>query len=169
MSALTVLFLVLPLPIAFIIHSAEEVIVMRKWLKKHGEALESKFPRAKRLIAHLSQLPTRFYVLTATEEMGWILVATAYVLVGAPHANLLWTAVFMAFAIHLTIHIVKAIAMRSYIPGLATAVLLLPYVGFGFHSVWHAFSALEIIGCSIVGLIAMVSNKVVIHWLAGRR
>lgn len=43
MSALSILYLVLPFPLLFALHEAEEIMVQRRWLSTHRKALNTKF------------------------------------------------------------------------------------------------------------------------------
>ena len=44
MSALSVFYLVLPFPLAFILNDADEVVVQHRWMLKHQDNLSEKFP-----------------------------------------------------------------------------------------------------------------------------
>lgn len=114
MSALSILFLVLPLPIAFLVHRTEELIIRRH------NAL-------------------RRQLAFAFAETLVFLAVTCYVLVMGPGADFVWGALFMGFAAHLLIHIVHAIRRRAYTAGLASAIILLPLTSAGFWSLYLAF------------------------------
>ncbi|WP_081911134.1 MULTISPECIES: HXXEE domain-containing protein [Prevotellaceae] len=43
------------------------------------------------------------------------------------YATEIWLAIFMAFSIHLIIHIIQSIVVKNYIPKLVTSFLLLPF------------------------------------------
>ena len=53
MSALSVLYFVLPFPLAFILHDGEEVAVQHRWMKRHGEVLTRRFPKMRSVIENL--------------------------------------------------------------------------------------------------------------------
>ena len=44
MSALSILFLVLPFPLLFIIHDTEEVMVQHRWMSAHKASLMERLP-----------------------------------------------------------------------------------------------------------------------------
>lgn len=50
MSALSVLYFVLPFPLAFILHDGEEAAVQHRWMKRHGEVLTRRFPKMRKEI-----------------------------------------------------------------------------------------------------------------------
>jgi len=165
MGALTVLYLVLPFALAFIIHDAEEVAVQHKWMLKHKDSLIERVPKMKAMIEHLLQLSTKAFAIAAAEELVVILLATAYLLYGGPLSVELWSALFMAFSIHLLVHIGQAVAVRGYVPGLITSVLLLPYAFMGLHMIWNYMSGIEMILWGAVGIAVMVANLRFAHWI----
>ena len=125
MSALSILVFVLPLPLAFVLHDAEEIAVQGRWIRTHGAELSRRFPKFEPMIARLGALGTRGFAIAAAEELAVLLAVTAYVLVGGTWAAEAWGAVFLAFSLHLIVHAVQAAMVRGYVPGLATSLLLL--------------------------------------------
>lgn len=168
MSALTVLYLVLPFPIAFLVHDLEETFVQRSWMERHREMLMRRFPRLRSLIEQLNSLSTKAFAIAAAEELLILLAATCYLLVDAPFALEVWAALFLAFSVHLVVHIAQGLILRSYVPGLISAVLLLPYSGLGVSSLWRQMGIGELIALTIAGLLVLVLNLRFAHWL-GRR
>lgn len=140
MSALSVLFLVLPLPLAYIIHVAEEVAWQRLKLKRK---LKSK------------TLPGRAGGGFKLGALILMLVVTGYVLVGGPYAMPVWSVLFVAFSLHLVMHIVQGIGLRDYVPGLVTSILLLPFACMGLHSIWLALSGWQLMVCGLLALAAV--------------
>lgn len=165
MSALTVLYLVLIFPLAFILHDAEEVIVQHRWMLKHKETLTSRFPQTTKIVEHLSSLTTKAFAIAALEELFVLLFATAYVLVDGQYSTQIWSALFMAFSIHLIIHIGQAVAVRGYVPGAISTILLLPYTFIGMRSIWNNMSGTELAVWGIIGIAIMVANLMFAHWL----
>ena len=165
MNAFAVLALVLPLPLVFVIHDAEEIIFCHRWMQRHRNRLEQRFPSAKGIIAHLAKLTHKAFAIAAAEELLVLLAATAYVLVDAPYCKEVWMAVFIVFATHLIVHLVQACAVRSYVPGLATSLILLPYAAYGIRSILLVMSALELAVWSILGVLMLIVNLRFAHWL----
>ena len=81
MSALSVLYLVLPFPLAFILHDAEEAIVQHRWMLSHHHVFEDKYPRLKPLFKYLSSLDTQSFVIAAMEEFVILILCTCYVFI----------------------------------------------------------------------------------------
>lgn len=165
MSALSVLYLVLPFPLAFILHDGEEVILQHRWMLAHRETLACRFPRMKHLIDYLSGLSTKAFALAALEELVVLLLATGYVLVGGAYAMQIWSALFMAFALHLLVHLGQSLVVRGYVPGVVTSALLLPYAYLGLQSIWNAMSGLEMLLWLLLGVGLMVVNLRFAHGL----
>lgn len=165
MSALTALYIILPFPLAFIVHDAEETITQHKWMIRHKESLLERFPKAKAMILTLSSLSTKGFAIAAFEELLVLLLATSYILIGGTFAVEIWSALFVAFSLHLLVHIGQSIIIRGYVPGLVTSILLLPYSCLGMQSIWNYMSYAEIILCGITGIIFMVANLRFAHWL----
>jgi len=168
MSALTVLYLVLPFPIAFILHDAEEVVVQHRWMLNHKDVLIARFPKMRKMVEHLSGLTTKSFAIAAIEELVVLLLATGYVLASGAYSMQIWSALFMAFSIHLLVHIGQAFAVRGYVPGLVSSILLLPYAFIGMQSIWNDMSGTELALWCLTGVIIVVVNLRFAHWLGMR-
>lgn len=168
MSALSVLTLVLPFPLLFVIHEAEEVLVQHGWMKAHRADLERRFPWSRNILAHLSRLGRRAFAIAALEELLVLSLATCYVLVGGTCSMQVWSALFMAFSLHLLVHVAQAVAVGGYVPGLATSLLLLPFAAYGLWSIWLAMGCLEFMAWGLAGVAFMVANLRLAHWLGSR-
>lgn len=165
MSALSILFLVLPFPLAFIIHEAEEIAVQRRWMSRHHDILKQKFPRLKPLTAHLAKLGTKAFAVAAAEELLIVLAVTALVLIQYEFCMQIWSAIFIAFSLHHIVHILQAVAVRGYVPGLVSTVVLLPYSAYGLYSIHLAMSLWEMLAWGAAGLVFMAVNLMFAHKL----
>ena len=168
MSALSVLSLVLPFPLLFVIHEVEEVLVQHRWMKAHRADLERRFPWSHNILAHLSRLGRRAFAIAAFEELLVLSLATCYVLVGGTCSMQAWSALFMAFSFHLLVHVAQAVAVWGYVPGLATSLLLLPFAAYGLWSIWLAMGCLEFIAWGLAGVAFMAANLRLAHWLGSK-
>lgn len=146
----------------------EEVVVQRRWMALHQARLLQRFPRLRGLIAHLGSLSTKAFAVAASEELLLLLLVTCYVLVDGPGCFYVWAAVFIAFAVHLHVHVVQAVAVRGYVPGLLTTLLLLPTCYLGLQTIWLRTSGWEILGLGIAGTIFIALNLRFAHWLGKR-
>ena len=165
MSALSVLYLVLSLPIVFILHDAKEVIVQHRWMLAHRESLALRFPKLSPVIEHLSKIGTKAFAIAATEELIVIVIATCYVLIDGIFSTQIWSALFLAFSIHLFIHLGQAILFRGYVPGIVTSLVLLPYSVYGIWSIWLTTNGMEFLLLALCGIVFMIANLKFAHWL----
>ncbi len=158
----TVLYLLFIL--AFIIHDGEEIAMEHKWLLAHGDALCEKHPKLRRMLNHLRQMNAKAFAIAVLEELILLVAITVYVIWGGPYAIELWTAVFIAFSIHLIVHIGQSIVVRSYVPGLLTSILLLPFSYLGMQSICNTFSSIQLLLWGVIGLIIIAANLAFAHW-----
>ena len=165
MSALSILFLVLPFPLAFIIHEAEEIAVQKRWMSTHRDTLDKKFPKLRPLTAHLAKLGTKAFAAAAAEELLIVLAVTALVLIQYEFCMQIWSAIFIAFSLHHILHILQAVAVRGYVPGLVSTVVLLPYSAYGLYSIYLAMSLWEMLAWGTAGLVFMALNLMFAHKL----
>ena len=159
------LFWIISFPLAFIVHDGEEIVVQHKWMLTHKDLLIQKFPKAKRVISHLSSLSTTAFAMAVLEELILLLLATAYILIGGAYATELWIALFMAFSVHFVIHIAQGVMVKGYVPGLVTSILMLPYAYFGISRICEEVSGDKLLHLSILGIVAMIINLRFAHWI----
>ena len=167
MSALSILYLVLPFPLAFLLHDTEEAIVQHRWMLKHKDALAARFPGMRHLIGYLSRISTKAFVVAALEELLVLLLATCYVLVQGAYGLQIWSALFMAFSFHLLVHGLQAIMVKGYVPGLVSSLLLLPYCYLGLESIGYAMGGMEMLLWGVAGILFMAVNLWFAHRMAG--
>ena len=157
--------MILSFPLAFLIHDIEEILVQHKWLSAHKEDLLRRFPRLQPMILHLSSLNTKAFTIAVMEELVLLLLATSYYLVGGPYALEIWTALFVAFSVHLVVHIGQGIIIRGYVPGLITSILLLPYSYYSISRICQEMDCGKLILLGVIGFIAIAVNLWFAHWL----
>ena len=87
---------------------------------------------------------------------------------GVPYAFYIVSALFIAFVVHQAIHLVQALILRSYVPGLLTNILLLPATITGFVYIIQTLTATQIAVCSAAGIVVMVINLPFAHYI-GRK
>ena len=150
--------------LAFIIHDGEEIAMEHKWLLTHGDTLREKHPKLRRMLNHLRQMNAKAFAIAVLEELILLVAITVYVFWGGPYAIELWAAVFMAFSIHLIVHIGQSIFVKGYVPGLLTSILLLPFSYLGMKSIWNTFSMAQLLLWGVIGLIIIAANLAFAHW-----
>lgn len=154
------------LPVAFVVHDAEEVLFLPGWLRRNRDFLTERFPALSRLVPHLEAVSPRRFAAMAAEELALLLVVTLYA--QFTHDFFPWLALFLAFGVHLTVHVAQWIAVGRYVPVVATAPLCLLYCGWGLAVVIDSllFTPGEFLLCGVAGCAVAAVNLLVMHRLA---
>ncbi|MGM9841565.1 MAG: HXXEE domain-containing protein [Candidatus Limisoma sp.] len=153
----------LALPIAFAVHDIEETAVCHRWTTTNSDRLATKFPRLRRIVDHLQRLDTRAFAIAALEEFLIIAAVTLCCYAGVTYAAEAWTALFLAFAVHLVVHLVQAGITRGYVPGLVSSITLLPAVGYACTKIAQTYDTTTLILLTIAGLIFAAANLLLSH------
>ena len=92
------------LPAMFLLHDAEEVLFLPPWLRRNREWLARRFPQlARRMLLHFDGIsPLRFAAMAAEELVLLVAVTACAALAGCYYP---WLALFLAFGMHLLIHL----------------------------------------------------------------
>lgn len=157
------------LPIVFMIHDFEEIIFMKAWQEKNRDYFIAKFPfLSKRMLPKIEKLSTSAFSVAVFEEFVLLSIITVTAVIFQYYY--IWLAAFMAFSIHLIIHVIQWIVVRIYIPAIVTTILLLPYSIYGFIEISASsyFTNSDIFLWTIIGFVLMAANLVFAHWLANR-
>jgi len=148
--------LVASLPMVYMLHDFEEIIMMKSWAKSNEKYISQRFPKiAQRLISHLREMSVEGFVLC---------VAVLFLLLGLVTLTALWTGfylfwmgIFMAFSIHIVVHIIQWIVFQRYIPAIVTSLLCVPYCIYGIIGIMNTFESVDIlIYTSIMSVVLMV-------------
>lgn len=162
MSALSVLYLVLPSLGIFILHEVEEIITVRRWTRRSGKEISERFPRFRNILERLSGMGTLGFSVAVAEEVFVLLVVTLYLLAGGGFAGQIWLAAFLAYSVHVLVHIAEAVVTKGYVPGLVTSLLSLPFVWYGVHSASLVYRWWQIAALAVAGILFAAANL----WLA---
>ena len=120
------------LPAAFVFHDAEETVFLPGWLWRNRDDLSRRFPRLSgRLLSHVAAISPARFAAMAAEELALLLAVTLYSVIS--HDYYPWLALFLAFGVHLVVHIVQWITVGRYIPVAATSLAALAYCGWSLH------------------------------------
>jgi hypothetical protein len=114
------------LPLIFMLHDFEEIIMFKPWLEKNRDEIKRRFPRIdKTLSKHHDRLSTSAFAVAVLNEFLIIAVITYVSL----YFNFyyLWFGAFIAFSVHLIVHIVQWVIYGKYVPVIVTSILALPY------------------------------------------
>ena len=156
------------LPAAFVLHDAEETVFLPGWLRRNRDDLSRRFPRLSgRLLSHVAAISPARFAAMAAEELALLLAVTLYSVI--LHDYYPWLALFLAFGVHLVVHIVQWIAVGRYIPVAATSLAALAYCSWGLHVLINSglFTLREFLICGVAGCTVAAVNLWLLHALAG--
>lgn len=120
------------LPIVFMIHEYEEVIMFRCWLGSNRNELKRRFPKFEQFLAHRGHFnysTATFAIETAHEFILISLISFCAVWIDAYQW---WFAAFAGYSIHLIVHLAQWAIYQKYIPVIITTILTLPYCVYAF-------------------------------------
>lgn len=153
-------------PVLFIFHDFEEIIGLGIWLKKNNQIISDKYPKIATLISKIyTEYSTEGMAVAVFEEfLLCILICLIAIFSGF---YLLWMGVFIAFIIHMIIHIAQSIILRNYVPALATSIIAVPI------SIYVLTECVQQVNCSlgtviiwsIIGFVMIVTNLIFAHSL----
>lgn len=160
-------------PLLFIFHDMEEIVGFMPWMNKHKQLLQEKAPLFLRLHDGLS---TEGFALAVFEELIIVFIFSLVALIGHHRIlYLIWLGGFVAYALHLLVHILQALFFRQYIPSLATSLICLPIscwiigkVSLLLQFNWAELLVFSVIGCLIVGInliLALTLGEQFSKWL----
>ena len=148
------------LPLVFLIHDAEEIAVRRRWMDRNADEVMLRFPWTKPMLSHLKAQSTRGFCLIVTEEFLLLVLGVVCMIY---LSALLIAALMWGFILHLFVHIGQGILLRSYVPGLITSIILLPYSLLGIRVLTLEFSTLTNLILAVTGILIVALNLAVMH------
>ena len=115
------------LPVIFMFHDMEEIIGIANWIRKNYDRIVRRFPSAERVLSTYKEITTAGMAVAVYEELLVLLIICLLTdLTGIPVLFGIWFGALLGFSLHLFIHIVQALLIRSYIPALITSILSIP-------------------------------------------
>ncbi|MEE0914663.1 MAG: HXXEE domain-containing protein [Ruminococcus sp.] len=147
-------------PILFIFHDMEEIIGYGLWLSKNRAFLDAKYPKISNTYKPYS---TEGMAAAVMEELVICLIVCVITRFTGFYG--LWFGAFVAYTLHLIIHIRQSLLIKKYIPAVITSVICLPI------SIWLIiksavllpYSAVELIIYSVVGTLIIALNLKLAH------
>jgi hypothetical protein len=109
------------LPVVFMLHDFEEIIMLRPWLRTNRDKIEKRFPaRLLKSMERRKSMSTSAFCVAVMEEMIVISVIT---FVGVEYKLYdLWAGLLIGFFVHLLVHIGQFIFYRGYVPVIITSI-----------------------------------------------
>jgi hypothetical protein len=109
------------LPIVFMLHDFEEIIMFKPWMNANRTALEKRLPaRTARIFANHADMSTSAYALAVAEE--FIILSSLTLLAVELNLYEFWAGMMLGFFIHLLIHVGQFLAYRRYVPVILTSL-----------------------------------------------
>jgi uncharacterized protein with HXXEE motif len=120
-------------PLGFIFHDLEELVTMTDWIARHQielERISSLGAVARRLVESVPASPVEVGVTIAL-ELALLLAVTSFA-TRRPDSRIrsyMYSAVLGVFVVHALTHALQVLVFRGYVPGMISAVTIIPAVG----------------------------------------
>lgn len=164
MSALSILYIVLPLLAVSLCHTLEVLFTAKRWAGRHWVSLMNEHPNLLNVLFRLSGMNMKSSLIAAGACFLAVLLSTAALFAGGLWAELVWTTVFMAYSVCALINLVRAVTLKGYVPGLVTSIISVPLIAYAAYSLSLVWPWWEMLLFAIVGLVLAVAG----HFIAQR-
>ena len=132
------LILIYLLPILFMLHEFEELVMLPAWIEKNEKELSRRFPA---LRSKLSFLQSPAFGIAVCEEFVIVSACTMATIITGN--MLFWYICLLAFSLHFVAHIIQFFIIRKYIPAIVSTVLFLPYCVMAISAGQEHYSTVE--------------------------
>jgi hypothetical protein len=129
--------------------------------------LVDKFPKlSKYMFNKIGNISASAFALAVFEEYIILILITVSAIYFDFYS--LWTGMFIAFSIHLVIHIIQWLIIRKYVPFIVSSVLCLPYCIYVFRIISETkeTDCKTFIFWTVTGILATVLNLLLAHKIA---
>lgn len=148
-------------PIIFMLHEMEEIIGLKIWFEKNIDIVK-KYNILKKLYNIFSN---EGFAIAVLEEYILCIIITSISVFWKIH--IIWIGAFIAFSLHLLVHIIQSIIIKKYTPALISSIALLPISIFLIYKAIYylKYDFLNILFFSILFIIIMILNLIFVHWI----
>ena len=154
---MSILFNFWMLPILFILHDFEEMIVMPLWKIRHQQKLAT---LKKPYFGSVTQGSA--FAVGVLEEFIILLLISGFCQI--THNNLLYLSFVIAYTSHFIIHYIMCLQFRGYVPGVVTVTLELPMVLMIIFHYWPSdVSLLSVVVYLLLAMVIAFSNLKIMH------
>lgn len=164
MSALSVLYIVLPILAVSFCHALEVVFTARRWASHHSASSDEAHQSLVNILFRLSGMNMSALVIAAVVGFLAVLLSTAALFAGGLWAELVWTTVFMAYSVCALINLVRAVTIKGYVPGLVASIISVPLIAYAAYSLSLVWPCWGMLLFAILGLVLAVAG----HFIAQR-
>ena len=158
MSALSVLYIVLPILAVSFFHTLEVAFTAKRWVGRHWVSLMNEHPNLLNILFRLSGMNMQAFLLAAGTGFLVVLLSTAALFVGGIWTERIWATVFMAYSVCSLINIVRAVTLKGYVPGLVTSIISIPLIAYTAYSLSLVWPCWEMLLFGILGLAIAVAG-----------
>lgn len=146
-------------PVIFMLHEMEEIIGFRIRLDKNRNIV-SKYNKLSILYQNFSN---EGFLIAVLEEYLLCIIITCISIFFKTY--IVWIGAFIAFSLHLLVHIFQSIIIKRYIPALASSIILLPISIFLISKAIYTFeyTFFSILISSVVCIMTMLFNLIFVH------
>lgn len=164
MSALSILYIVLPILAVSLCHTLEVLFTAKRWAGRHWVSLMNEHPNLLNVLFRLSGMNMKSFLIAAGACFLAVLLSTAALFAGGLWAELVWTTVFVAYSVCALINIVRAVTLKGYVPGLVTSIISVPLIAYTAYSLSLVWPWWGMLLFAILGLVLAVAG----HFIAQR-
>lgn len=158
MSALSVLYIVLPILAVSLCHTLEVMFTVRRWVGRHWVSLMNEHPNLLNILFRLSGMNMKSFLIAAGAGFLMVLLATVSLLVGGLWIKRIWATVFMAYSMCSLFSIVRTVVLKGYVPGLVTSIISVPIIAYTAYSLSLVWPWWEMLLFAIIGLALAVAG-----------
>lgn len=158
MSALSVLYIVLPILAVSFFHTLEVAFTAKRWVGRHWVSLMNEHPNLLNVLFRLSGMNMKSFLIAAGAGFLVVLLSTAALFVGGIWTERIWATVFMAYSVCSLINIVRAVTLKGYVPGLVTSIISIPLIAYTAYSLSLVWPCWEMLLFGILGLAIAVAG-----------
>lgn len=158
MSALSVLYIVLPILAVSLCHTLEVLFTARRWASHHSASSDEAHQSLVNILFRLSGMNMSALVIAAVVGFLAVLLSTTALFVGGLWTERIWATIFMAYSVCTLINIVRAVTLKGYVPGLVTSIISVPLIAYAAYPLSLVWPWWEILLFAILGLVLALAN-----------
>lgn len=161
------------LPIIFMLHDFEEIIMVGSWKMRHEKLLE-RLVKEKGKDIMSTKAPYKDFRSTASFSVAVLIIFFCFSFISLLscffNSYFVWYGVCFAFVIHCVLHFKMCLQLKYYVPGVATAAVFLPV---GIYLLWYTaatlgYTLLAIVFSILIGSFAVIVTFIVLHGCIAR-
>lgn len=158
MSALSVLYIVLPILAVSLCHALEVVFTARRWASHHSASSDEAHQSLVNILFRLSGMNMSALAIAAVVGFLAVLLSTAALFVGGLWTERIWATIFMAYSVCALINLVRAVTLKGYVPGLVTSIISVPLIAYAAYPLSLVWPWWEMLLFVILGLVLALAN-----------